>query len=75
MIQRDAAILKNGKLYVELQGANKRPMRATHHNGGAMEVVQSVVPPPHAIPQPTGMTPMLGMPKGSGTHPYWQIES
>ena len=55
MIQRDDAILKNGRLYVELQEANKKLGELDTQRGGAMEVVQSAPPPPHAIPQPCGM--------------------
>jgi hypothetical protein len=55
MIQRDDAILKNGRLYVELQEANKKLGELDTQRGGAMEAVQSAPPPPHAIPQPCGM--------------------
>jgi len=63
MIQRDDAILKNGRLYVELQEANKKLGELDTQRGGAMEVVQSAPPPPHAIPQPCGMKVIYGLPK------------
>jgi hypothetical protein len=50
MVQRDDAILKNGRLYVELQEANKKLGELYMQRGGAMEVVQSAPPPPHVIP-------------------------
>ena len=50
MVQRDDAILKNGRLYVELQEANKKLGELDMQRGGAMEVVQSAPPPPHVIP-------------------------
>ena len=62
MIQRDDAILKNGRLYVELQEANKKLGELDMQRGGAM-VVQSAPPPPHVIFQPCGMKAIYGLPK------------
>ena len=59
MIQRDDAILKNG-IYVEFQEANKKLGELDTQRGGAMEVVQSAPPPPHAIPQPCSMKVIYG---------------
>ena len=63
MHQRDTAILKNSKLYVELQEANKQLAELDQQRSGAMEVVQSVAPPPDALPQPCGMNAVPGSPK------------
>ena len=49
MVQRDDAVLKNGRLYVQLQEANKKLGELDMQRGGAMEVVQSAPPPPHVI--------------------------
>ena len=62
MVQRDDAILKNGRLYVELQEANKKLGELDMQRGGAM-VVQSAPPPPHVIFQPCGMKAIYGLPK------------
>eukprot|EP00435_Cladocopium_sp_Y103_P049219 s3561_g14.t1 len=65
MVQRDAAILKNGKLYVELQESNKRLTEANQQRQNVEDVVMAVAPQPHAIPHPSGMAMPFNLPKAT----------